>query len=396
MLEKCKTLTAEGGVSFELFPERDLETVLVTSIDWNDKIPSCSRHSIVSEAICQAGIKGKITNESLLKEIRRIESEYLKNPSVRYMLVSTLSMKWSDELRPVTVLGVRFSFHARIPRQVDFSAVQWGLDVSNTTSPHPAGYTVVCGKVLAKSPEEASSLVLTALDVLRGIWNYVLNRKTISIIHLSGGDWKPLNQIRLGPVHTVHLSNGKPATQMWWGEQGFSKGKVADLAEKWDAMTRQVTWHLGRSKRLPYDAVGIWTRYVRAFDHADQEASFLRLWSLLELLTVTNSEGYVETIKRTLFVFEDQELHRLILNHLRDCRNALVHRDESQEQVEQHVFQLKRYVEALMRLHFAMAGKFNTLDEVREFLSLPADPKLLKSRKQLISHGIKFRTKRRK
>jgi hypothetical protein len=235
--------------------------------------------------------------------------------------------------------------------------------------------------------------VLFVLDILRAIWNFAINWSLLSQRSFGGGRWEPVNKIRPGPVTTVHLPDGKLAAEQWWYEPCFVQGDLEDLTKNWSTIEKNTPWFLKQWNLIPYkeDADAFWVRYARAFDRADHEANFLRLWSLLELLTGTNGERYDETIRRTLFICREREFNRLILEHLRDCRNALVHRDESTGEVDRYLFQLKRYVEDLIRLHLAWAGKFQTLNEFGEFLSLPADSSMLKKRITLALRGLKFR-----
>ena len=135
----------------------------------------------------------------------------------------------------------------------------------------------------------------------------------------------------------------------------------------------------------------VFVRYARALDGIDFDSTFLKLWALLELLTVTTSARYDQTINRALFVFQEQELNRVLLEHLRDYRNATVHDAMSTDLVHDFNWQLKQYVDALIRFHIMFSGRFETWTEAGAFLDLPRDPETLKKRLAAIREALRYR-----
>jgi hypothetical protein len=260
----------------------------------------------------------------------------------------------------------------------------------------PTGYVTVCAKVSAKSVYTAHSQAESALEVLRGIWNYENNRSIISITRIGGsGKWEVLNKIRRGPVDTVHLPDGSLATQEWWQIPFSEPSQPWTVSDKWPQMRKATLWYLRRSKEIPYqeEASAMWLRYAHALDDPDPEGCFLKLWSLLELVTATKGANYDEMVRRTLFMCDEREFHQLILEHLRDRRNALVHSDNGSPQIQACIFQLKRYVEEFIRLHLVLGRRFKTISEFGEFFSLPFEPSMLKAKRQLYGWAFSFRDK---
>ncbi len=126
-------------------------------------------------------------------------------------------------------------------------------------------------------------------------------------------------------------------------------------------------------------------RYTRALDSFDWEASFLRLWGLLETLTGTQPhESHDLTVKRATFLYEDpeREFHVQVLNHLRHYRNRNVHGGESSETIEAYLYQLKRYVEDLLLFHLDPPSycRFESIAQAAAFLNLPPGPADLRRR----------------
>ena len=372
----------------------DLRTVFLTSIAWDERLPEAERERIASKAIFEAASHGKITTETLLGSLRTIENHYFAQPVRDFVVVASLSLRYFKPLQTMRVGDVHLSFHPEMPNTFSrkgLHGLAWGC-VSDT----PNGYVTVCAKVSEKSAYTAHSIAESALEVLRGIWNYEGNRSTSSILRIGGsGKWEVLNKIRRGPIDTVHLPDGSLAVQEWWQIPFSGPSQPGSFAEKWPQMRKTTLWCLRRGNEIPYqeELTAMWGRYAHALDDPDPEACFLKLWSLLELVTGTKGANYDEMIRRTLFVCKDRDFHQLILEHLRDRRNALVHSDDGSPQIQACIFQLKRYVEEFIRLHLALGWRFKTISEFGEFFSLPFEPSMLKAKRQLYGWAFSFREK---
>lgn len=133
------------------------------------------------------------------------------------------------------------------------------------------------------------------------------------------------------------------------------------------------------------------TRYVRALDYNDLHVAFLQLWGLLEALTATTKADYDSTIRRVAFYYEDQELHRQVLQHLRVFRNASVHSGLRVTQIQTLLFQLKRYAERLILIHTDNFLRFPSLADAASFSDLPTDVNDLKRRIAKYKAALKFR-----
>jgi hypothetical protein len=137
-------------------------------------------------------------------------------------------------------------------------------------------------------------------------------------------------------------------------------------------------------------------RYVRALDLPDLHAAFLRLWGTLEALTDTERSrvNYERTVKRVAFHYEDAELHRDVLQHLKAFRNENVHAGHRADKIETIVYQLKMYVENLIYFYMSNHQGFTSLDEALEFADLPLGTDELDRRIKLFGAARRYRTKR--
>jgi len=210
---------------------------------------------------------------------------------------------------------------------------------------------------------------------------------------MSSGVVYPVNKIVLGPLQTLFRADSTLVEDKWWHDRGYrGPQKVYDVTETWDALRKyeakaRTKIRTSRYKDLLVNGL---LRYVRALDGRDYESVFLKLWSLLEHLTL--SVRAEVTAKRAAFLWKDYEFHKEILQHLRDNRNSMVHLDQFGGRGEALVYQLKRYVEALLEFLIFSGSKFKSAEEIKHFLDLGTNRELLAERSRLIRAGIRFRS----
>ena len=252
-------------------------------------------------------------------------------------------------------------------------------------------YIFLKTSVEAKSYSQASSIAIDSIDIIRGIWNLFYNRGQFRI---SSGRRDPVNNISFGPLHTIHLPNGKLATESWLFETGYmGPHKAFDLKNKKENLYKfqnNVRKLLNKSKFKSQMEAAL-KKYAQALDIRDWESSYLRLWGLLEYLTNTNeNESHKDTVKRTSFFFQEREYARQVLNHLRDHRNRSVHTGGNNQNIETLLYQLKNFVEVVLEFQIANKFKFSSRDELTQFVNLPDDVAELKRRQEMISNALKF------
>ena len=116
-------------------------------------------------------------------------------------------------------------------------------------------------------------------------------------------------------------------------------------------------------------------------DDPDLGTSFLKLWAVLEEITGTSKSSYDVTVRRASFVFLDHQYARTILEYLRDQRNRVVHKGFQVDDAERLTYELKRFVEALLKFLLLNQSKlFVNTQTFYSFLDLPPDAELLRER----------------
>ncbi len=249
----------------------------------------------------------------------------------------------------------------------------------------------------ARTEAAAFNEALETLDFLRGVWNFWIN-SGVSMRH-SSGPRKPVNPILLGPTQTLHRPSGALATDVFWCQPQHEQfdtvysplaklAKISTFESKVRARLGEISY--GRNLR------NLLVRYVRALDSVDYYVAFNRLWSVLEHLTAAVGD-YKALINRVVFLYshQDRAYLRLLMEHLRDVRNGIVHMDELRGPMETYLFQLKSLgVEPVVRFHLAQGKRFSSLNAAGQFLDLPTDPELLRERVQSFRLALRFQTPR--
>jgi hypothetical protein len=116
VLEKTKSEDKNGRVSFQGFASHEYSLVLNRIISLNQQIPQLEKNGIVHKAIFKAGGKGKITADILLKEIRKLESNYLKRPLHKYYLITSISVDRNCKLGRRRINNCTISFIPFLPK----------------------------------------------------------------------------------------------------------------------------------------------------------------------------------------------------------------------------------------------------------------------------------------
>jgi hypothetical protein len=396
---RIKNGTSKGGFSFGTkgLPFKWATSSLFSFVEFNPDIPECEQTTILDSAIFSAAKSGAITPRKIISEVCKKENEFLSKALQQYVLVTSLSLKYTKLLMPINLHfpQARIAFRESLPKR--FKTGRDGLLKHAMTSllfDEPTSYVWVTVRVHARSTAEAATKGLAALDLVRGIWNIYFNHQIISRIS-SGGTPKPFNSILLGPLHTVHLPKGDLADpNRWWYDPDYTGPvELKDLEKNWNHLKKFERWVLKRSRNSSLEELIVDSiqRYTSALDEKKRHNAFLQLWGLLEFLTRTQTESYDATVRRASFLYRDCSLTREILNHLRERRNRSIHRGQSMDDAETLTCQMKRFCEEFILFLLRKSRNFNTPEECRQFLDSPAAPEVLKKRIGILRQALKFK-----
>jgi len=392
-IEAIKRVDPSGRVSFDALRFWDWEAILFSMLEFPEPIPETEARRIATQAAFAAAGAGTVTPQRLLAAVNRLTQAFLDRDSERYVLVATLSLPQAGSMPRIRLDNSDLIFAPQLSRrfQEDRARLELSARPSLFAEP-PTDHGSVRVHVSARSPFEAADAALTHLDFVRGTWNWLLNSRTL--LNLSPGRTLPVNRITLGPVHTVHRPNGKAAVDAWWYDGNYcqavrvyapSNSELQDMSR----FLRDVRHRLATCayRETLEEAI---VRYCRALDLHDWESAFLKLWSTLELLTDSSMQGNQVAIQRAAYIHKDREYALHVLRHLRQYRNRSVHLEEHSESIQTYVYQLKRFVEALLEFHIGNQLGLSSLSEATEFLDLPTDRNALERRVRLADGALRF------
>lgn len=253
----------------------------------------------------------------------------------------------------------------------------------------PQSYCRAIVSLKAKSPTVAVNKALRAIDLQRSLWCLMGN----SAMQITFGtpSLKPINVVRLGGHHTLHVANGDPAREGIWFEPGFVE--AAPFAFSKPSIVRKNSRvSLRRLSQCTYGdtLVSALVRYVRALDEVDANTAFLRLWSAIESLTTPDIADYDRLVRRCSFLFQEAPFHRQMLEHLREHRNDSVHAGENSDNARTLCFQLQLYFRTLIWFHLRNATFFNSLDEANRFLDTPPNKQAIQRQMTLARKAARF------
>lgn len=374
-----KTLTVNPDHSVSLGEPGDIDAavrILVASANFSKDISDRERARIMYRAVVDSKKNSSLRSPDLEDRISRMERTYLSQPLQPFILLTSLSVRYSEMLAAVKFKGVTIVFLRFPPSQFELpeSIARRGL------RPYPVGYSVVKVRVTGRDPYSAGDRALANLDLLRGLWNLNLN---LGRWRFSSGDGrKCVNEIVPGPIHTIHVPSGKAATDEYWFEPDFdTRVNAVALENKYRGVKKFESWARKQLQLCPYGMrlQKLIIRYTRALDERNLTNAFLRIWSLLEDLTATQMLDHKATARRAARLFPNNEYSRLVLNNLRSFRNRIVHESHETDQAEGLVYEAKGYAETMLRFLLRYHRLFSSLEEVGYFLDLPIDRKALRT-----------------
>lgn len=389
-----KKVTDRGEVQYTGNTFEDCMELLGSSVEWSNAPIESTARGFVYQAIHAAAKEDKLNPARVIQHISRLEEQHKKKPMLQFYMAGCVSVNSKDRIAPVRSPHYQIKFGQDVQRKVlNQETTYRRVFLQAENRDFPRGYLRFVVSVRGKTPAEAGWQALDTVDYYRALWNLRLNSQCYW--RMSSGAVNPVNRIVLGPLQTLFTSDLTLIDDQWWHDQGYrGPHKVLDVTDIWGDLRR---YDLRARKKINASPckdmiVDGLLRYVRALDGRDYESVFLKLWSLLEHLTQNNKDKKdVTIIRRAAFVWKDHEFNKEILLHLKEIRNRMVHLDHFGGRGETVVYQLKRYVEAMLAFHIGSGGKFKSKEQVWHFLDLDPNPKNLSDRSGLIKRGIKFR-----
>lgn len=360
----------EKSISYsEIFLMRELESVLETAFDFNHQTPSSAFSWIISDAIQNFVRKKTKDGRALKASLQQSETKYLTKNNKKYHILTSLSFRHFNELPKLNLNGVVISFIDHLPKKYNIFS---NISIKYNFPEYPLkNYTIVKIELEARTSTEAIDLGLGKLNLIRGFWNYSVNRRLGS--RIQSGKRDSINTIRLGPLHTLHNEDGSLVDNHYWFEDNYKAESANNsIRDKWEYISNEFSHFQKCFKNsiadIDLDSFVIF--YSNALDTNDYNSAYLKLWTMLEQLTATGNTSYDKTISRTLFFYKDDKFNKEVLEHLRIVRNKMIHFGEIRDDIEPQLFQLKRIVERVFLFHINNLNYFKNIQEIGQYLDI--------------------------
>lgn len=389
-----KKIAIGGGVGLKNISLSGLEgyferTYINTVVEMDKTIPAVEKRRIINDAISSAH---PLSANKLLDQITSLENEYLSRVPKRYYLITSFSINRNCSLSTVKLNHCTITFHRDVQDRFKKHLLQFSEEAKRSVfGDLPKNYINIKASVKAKSPFHAFDTAMNSVNLYRAFLNLFYNQSVG--FRLTPGVREPVNEILLGPLHTLHDSSGKIATDKYSFEPNYRQEMASkDISGNYTDLNRSLKVIRKALNKCRYQKrlESMLIQYVRALDQRDWERSFLSLWSLLELLT--NSSGkntnHKVTVKRASFAFRDREYTALVLDHLRHWRNVIVHEGGMHHDIELLMYDLKRFVEGLLFFH--LGRDFSSLKDSAFFMDQPTGQDILKEKISLLKRVVKF------
>jgi hypothetical protein len=397
-LENAKIITKDGNLSFKAFDYDIYSTLLFNILEFPIHISEADAREMISNSIRNHNPTVRITPQSVKDRLNNQEGKFSSLPYKRYVLASKISINPIIKLERIYLGNKQIFVEQNLPSQFNQKPREELLKNASAYvyGEFPKNYSQIRIYVSSQSIYDAADRALESCDFLRGIWNWVINR-TFTFRKTLGGNLKPINKIILGPIHTLHYTDGNLIKEnIWWYEPGY-QGAITPYNPDQEnlnvLMKSQVNIRKSINK-LHYsnDLTSAFIRYARALDSKDYLSSFLKLWGILEFLTNTHNEpGRDVTVRRVASLYEEREFHVQILKILKEFRNSYVHSGKESNELEFYLVRLKNYVDTMLHFHVTNKFHFASIEKASEFLDITTNKDVFSYQLKLYNYAKKFR-----
>lgn len=372
LLNEIKTITTikKGKVSYDAFRIYELKSILESHIKFPENLSNQSKQSIIQKTIRTVAIKGfddkefkRILNKEVKRHFNKKEQFFflLTSLSISYLPFRKIKINNSE----ITIKGKHY------PNS--FNKNRNDLLKKKRENVLNDNFLKVIVKTKGKNYTDVFKESLKDLDVFRAILNLLINpNMQINF----GSDEKPINRIRLGKFLTMHNEDGTTVNEHnYWWEPNFND-KIWELkSEKKDYIKNSINWYIKRinlsNKKFNQSICYSLGLYVNAFDQANKQTCFLKVWTSLETLLSTHQNETI--IKRCLTVYNDESkpLQKQILEALKNYRNDFVHEgiEASKENLSTYCHRIQTNILYILRFnHLNYYSLFKNIEDANTFL----------------------------
>lgn len=389
-LQKTVRRNNEGQISFDALHFENFSRILCCMLNDVDDVPEVEISRFMTKALFA------VTKHDILEPgaiVRALSSEldaYYKLDCVKFDIVTSISIAKNIVMPRLIVNDCQVEFCKDLHEKYVEAREHLLNDAKyNLFGVYPEDYMFVVVSVHARSESEAFERAIRCLDFVRAIWNYAIGYSAVSAFDI--GKRYPINQILLGPVHTVHNEDGKCEKDVWWYDPDYvepikpinSKKMILKMMQLYNKMFAML-------KVSNYKSVleSILIRYVSALDLRNYGSSFVLLWGVLESLT--DGKNHEEVISRASASHSAVDFARQELRLLLHFRNGFAHEGKGSSFTGTLLYRLKYYCDVLIRIHLANKSFFSSVEEFGSFLSCATEPSTIDKQLRILKKARSF------
>lgn len=387
-LREITTVSNEGQVSYSAFEKHEIDSVMLTMLDFDGDYSYSTTRSIFMEAQASFAKGSVFTKDSFLQELNAAVIRRGRKREDTYVMATSISLRDGFPIKAIlTNKAVIKCYPTGLPKKFNTrDKLKWTSDLE----PLPKGYSSITVTLKSKDKMDAFHSAIYELDYVRGVFSLLTN--PVSEFNFGKPKIGSLNRILLGGLHSLHQENGTLVDEnLFWYERNYTviKPTVAKSREAMAKVSRTIFKKVGVHGNSSIIKSAI-VRYVRAFDEHDKNIVILKLWAALESM-VSPSENNAEAIvRRCSFMFSDRPYHAQILEHLREYRNRNVHTGHEVENLDYHCFQLQMFFKEAVLFYISNYNVYPTLADANRFLDLPSGFDDLMYLKKSVAKALRY------
>ncbi|KTB75303.1 MULTISPECIES: hypothetical protein [Pseudomonas] len=387
IFQNC-TLNPNGTISYRI-ENQFYHDALYGLIKHNHKLDDDTVFAILVRTLEACFIRNQHSKSSnILTELDKACNLKTKSQST-YILITEVSILNIYKMPKLKINDCHITFHNELPLKYKKHRDFYITEATEHKLFAVENYTFACITISAASEDHAVNSALEALGAVRAILQIGFKKNRQLLSSSKEDEYPTASVVQCGRVHTLHMPSGEMTGTHSWINSSF-KGKPAVRLRH----PEKTTEHLKRTnRRLRSSAYSAHTlsalaNYIDSTDREDAEMKFMKLWSTLEILTLTDKSEIL--IRRASFFYQDRILHQALLESLRDARNTHVHRGHPPVNIEQKNFQLCAFVENILNFFIVNPFKFSTVTEINNLLSLPTQETNLKTQIMMLKTVQRF------
>lgn len=308
--------------------------------------------------------------DCILDEFEKICEDRLKVKN-EYVLVTSLSIKNQIPKRR-KINGCWISFTRNLSNKYRKERAALADSYPHLKLVEQEGYVHVVVSLTSSDVKTAFKTAMGALDIFRAILQIGF-RKPINFLGYSKKEEYPSDSIvSLGQLHTLHLKNGKKASETVWYEESF-RGKPPISIRNMQKIEDNVAYFIRKINKSFFQEhiSNALKNYINALDVVDLEYRYMKLWSTIEQLIKSDNSSVI--IKRVSFFYDDRSSNKQLLESLRKARNVTAHAGVSPCNIEMKNYRLCMYIDDILRFFISNPFRYEKLSKLLEFISLSTE-----------------------